>query len=126
MNTITQETTETSDDNVIHLNPNLTRQKLKNIENSIETIKETKREYCDEALEYIMDHLFNMTASLGFLTDNRRVNSKELILIEQLVQSMLYRYHGLEHEFDELANNVITIEDEDEDDEEIEEEVDTL
>lgn len=124
MNTITQETTETPDDNVIHLNPNLTRQKLKNIENSIETIKETKREYCDEALEYIMDHLFNMTASLGFLTDNRRVNSKELILIEQLVQSMLYRYHGLEHEFDELANNVITIEDED--DEEIEEEVDTL
>lgn len=112
MNTIPQENSEQSD-NVIHLSPSLTKQKIKNIEKSINQIKETKREYCDEACEYIVDHLFNLTSSLGFLTDNQRVNGKELVLIEALIQSMLYRYYGLDHEFSELANSVIRVIDED-------------
>lgn len=115
MNTITQEDSNTKGSNIVHLNRNLTFENLQNIESAIDQIKQTKKEYCDESLDYIVEHLFNLISSLGFFADNNRINPKELILIEQLIQSALYRYYGLEHEFNALADNVITIEEEGDD-----------
>ena len=112
MNTTAIEKQETTN-NVVQLRNAVSDTQVYNALQSIEQVKEVKREYCDEVLEFSVEHLFNCIEGFGFFSNSKRIDPKEIILLENIIQAMLYRYYGLEHPFQNLASEVITMADED-------------
>jgi len=119
MNIQTQEKSEDTKSNVVQLRNAITDTQAYNALQSIEYLKDTKREFCDEVLEFTLEHMFNCLNSAGFFTHNRKVDAREIVLIEQALQCMLYKYYGLDHPFDGMAADIIKLDG----DEELEEEV---
>jgi hypothetical protein len=99
----------------------LSKRKLDHIEESIEQVKQTKRDYCDEILEFSMEQLVSCLHSFGTFQDSSRVTQKDMILLEQSLQSVLYRYNGLVHPLHTVVEDLIhPVDEQDAEDESIE------
>jgi hypothetical protein len=59
-----------------------------------------------------MDGVISMYKNFGYLTDGRRVNTKDMVLLEMAIEGVMYRYYGMDHPIHPIAENAITIEDE--------------
>jgi len=114
------EATANTASNVIQLPTRITDIEFANIENSRNLIIEKKKEYCDEVLEYSLEHFFNCLDGFGIKFDNNRMNAKQLVMLEEICQAILYQYYGIEHPFQNIAEELISVVD----DEPIEEGVD--
>lgn len=97
--------------NVVPLPNKFTSDQLYNAQKSIEDAKEAKSEFCEEVLEFTMEQLFSCMKQFGFFVDPspNRVNEKDVVLLEQAIGSILYRYQGLVHPFHEITEGLITI-----------------
>lgn len=107
--------------NVIQLPNSISDKQLFDAQQTINFLKEQKTEFCDEVLEFAMDQTFNAIKNFGFMHDGRRVNTKDIVMLEQSIGSILYRYYGLEHPLHSVVEDMISIPSEDDiDDDDIE------
>lgn len=95
-------------DNIIYLPTRSTAPNLLEIEQSIANIQQRKQEYCDEVSDFAMEHLIHCIKGFGFLADGSRVNGKDLVLVELAIESILYRYYGIEHPLHETVEQLIS------------------
>lgn len=100
--------------NVIQLPTSLTEKQLYDAESSIKIAQETKQEFCGEVLEFSMEQLFNCFRSFGvFSGDSARMNRKDIVLLEQSMESILFRYYGIPHRLHEIVDDMIQVAGED-------------
>lgn len=100
---------ETPVNNVVSLPTPLSESQIYNAQRCVEEAKEIKREFCDESLEFVMEHSLNCMKQFGFLMDGRRVQTQDVVMLEQAIGALMYRYYGLEHPLHEVNDNVIKI-----------------
>ena len=109
MTTQPQSTSEIN--NVVQLRPMIGETQLHNATKTTEIAKEQKREFCDEVLEFVTEQLFVTIRNHGFLSDPQRVNHKDMVMVEQAVQAVLYRNFDLPHPMYEVNEKIITLTD---------------
>lgn len=99
-------------DNVIQFerSQNITDQQFHNLDQQRERITRNKQEFCDEVLDYSMEHLLNCISSFGFFMDESRIETKDLVMLEQAIQALLYRYYNLEHQMHDVTEQIIDLE----------------
>lgn len=89
----------------------LTKRKIAHIEASIEQVQFVKREFCEEILEFVMEQLISNLQAFGTFQDSSKIKQKDVILLEQSVQSLIYRYHGLPHPLHSLVESFVNADD---------------
>lgn len=110
------------DSNVVSL-PNYASEKRSfDAQSSIKFAKEVKAEFCLEAADFAFEQLFTNLKSFGFFQDTHggRVEPKDILLIEQAIQAVLFRYYGLEHAMHGVTEEIFDVT---EDEEEIQQEL---
>lgn len=104
---------ETANNNVIYFPQNKIVRNNKNINDEIvdNNMLFIKMNHINETLSMILPLIFNNIELAGFsLTQNNEsdddINIKDGTLIVEAVRSLLCKYYGLYHPFQEIANNV--------------------
>lgn len=87
--------------------------RLNNINQTIELVTEQKKEYIDTALDFTLEHVYNVLRSMGFLLNEERVEEKDLAMLELVLESIMFRHHGFEHKLHAVTEHIISINDED-------------
>lgn len=103
-----------SPSNVIQLPNALSDIQFHNAQSSIDQVREAKQEMCEEVLVFTLEQTITCLRGFGFLLDSNRVHDKDVALVELALESMLYRYHGMQHKMHEIVETMIGLEDEDE------------
>ena len=106
MNTVLQEQKECQ---VIQIPTRLNDSQIGLIEGSINRAREVKREYCDEVHEFITENLWSSLAQFGF--DLNRLDPKSMIAVEQFLQAVLYGHYRIDHQFLNIAEQLINVND---------------
>jgi len=83
-----------------------------NIEESFDHIEEVRRNYCDEVSADILEAAFSVLSSYGLTVIPDENVVKSIVFLEEAVKAMVYTTKKLQHPFQELALNVITVTDE--------------
>lgn len=109
MSTITQQKQE----NIIQL-PNPNEKFLQDSQQLRLLAKHAKEEHCQEVLEFVVEQLLANLRSFGVFADPDRIYYKDFGLVEQSIAGLLYRYYGLEHPAHDVAEQVISVESEQE------------
>lgn len=104
-----------ANNNVVSLHKNLDQPSIKNIEDAIETAKQIKTDISDDLTDVVMENAMGMLTTYGIIADNNRVDTRDIIMLETAIQSMIYRYYGIEHPLHEVTEEVIKIEEEETD-----------
>jgi hypothetical protein len=83
-----------------------------NLEQSYEHIEEVRRDYCDEISADIMEAVLGVLASynISVLPDESVV--KNVVFLEETVKALVYSTKKLEHPFQDIAQQAITLTDE--------------
>ncbi len=106
---------KTDNDNVVQLPTYASEKQLFDAQSSIKFAKDVKAEFCREAGEFAFEQLFANFKAFGFFQDgNSRVNVKDILLVEQAIESILFRYYGLDHQMHGVVEGMFFVTDEDE------------
>ena len=98
----------TTQTNVVALRPKkLSKAKMVHIEESIEQAREVKRDFCEEVVEFVMEQLISNLQAFGTFQDASKVKQKDVILLEQSIQSLVYRYQGIPHPLHNVIETLI-------------------
>jgi hypothetical protein len=97
------------------IHPDITSELPLTHELAAATIKDVKSYYNAEALEFVMEVTMQTINNCGYLSDGRRVNTKDLMLLELAIESILHRYQGLDHPLHETVEGLIQIQEADDD-----------
>lgn len=95
--------------NVFQFSADISPKRLYDAQTSINQAKQTKEDFCDEVLDFVMEHTFSSMKSFGFFADSSRINHKDIVLLEQAIGAILYRYYNLDHEFHPITEDLISI-----------------
>ena len=100
--------------NVIGLNKALDESHLHNVEEAIKTAIQIKTDLSDDIAEMTIENVVAFLTSYGVLNDHRRVDTRDMIMLEKAIQAALYRYYGIEHPLHEVTDEVFQFEDSEE------------
>lgn len=98
----------------------LSKSKVLKIEESINQVIETKKEFSNEILDFTTEQTISCLRQFGIFQDPGRVTQKDVILLEQSIQSLIYRYYGILHPIHDIVDQLISTDDDSEEIEEME------
>jgi hypothetical protein len=110
--------------NIHFLKRNMDEQHLKNVDDSINYIKDVRKEFSNEVTDFAMEQTIACIKQFGALSDGGRCKTQDFILLENAIQAIIYRYYNLEHPLHPITDDMFVIEDEESEDEELPEEKD--
>jgi hypothetical protein len=79
------------------------------IEHSYEHIENVRRDYCDEVCSDVMEAAFSVLSSYGITVKPDEQNVKYIVFLEEAIKSMVYSTKRLSHNFQDLADTLITL-----------------
>jgi hypothetical protein len=79
------------------------------IEESLDHIDVVRKEYCDEVAEDAVEAVFAVFSSYGIFVKPNEESVKNIVFMEESIKSLLYSLKKVTHSFQEIAENVITI-----------------
>lgn len=81
----------------------------------LEQIKEDtdnfKEEIANDVAEMAMENVIGMLTSYGALRDSTRISTFDMMLLENAIQGLLYRYYQIPHPIHEIADEAFQIDD---------------
>ena len=80
-----------------------------NLEESLEHVEEVRREYCDEVADDAVEAIFSVMSSYGIFVQPDEDSIKNIVFMEEAVKSLLYSIKKVPHSFQDIANEIITI-----------------
>lgn len=98
--------------NVVSLNKTLDEPHLHNVEDAIQTAIQIKTDLSNDIAELTMENIVAFLTSYGVLNDHSRVDTRDMIMLENAIQASLYRYYGIDHPLHEVTDDVFQFEDE--------------
>lgn len=101
--------------NVIQFRSANPSQMFLNRQDAKDVVAEVKTEFCDDIAEFTMDQVNQIMQQFGAMVDPKRINVKDMMLIESAIQGALYRYYGLTHPIHDVVEDIQELEDELED-----------
>ena len=105
--------------NNVHVLPrNMDESHLKNAEDTIQYMKEVRKEFADEVVDFTVEQTISCMRQFGALNDGNRCKTQDFLMLENAVAAILYRYYNLEHALHPISDDIFIMEDEDELDEE--------
>lgn len=96
--------------NVVSLRKTLDGSHLHNVEEAIQTAIQIKTDLSNDIAEMTMENVVAFLTSYGVLNDHSRVDTRDMIMLENALQAALYRYHGIEHPLHEVTDDVFQFE----------------
>ena len=79
------------------------------IEQSYEHIENVRRDYCDEVCADVMEAAFSVLSSYGITVKPDEQNVKLIVFVEEAIKSMVYSTKKLNHDFQNIADTLITL-----------------
>lgn len=79
------------------------------IEQSYEHIENVRRDYCDEVCADVLEAAFSVLSSYGITVKPDEQNIKYIVFVEEAIKSMVYSTKKLSHNFQDLAETLITL-----------------
>lgn len=98
--------------NIIPFSKQPAPQQLQNAIQSQEDIINVKTEISNDISEMVMENVMGMLTSYGALRNPEKVNTFDLMMLENSIQALLYRYYRIEHPLHEVTDDLFEIEEE--------------
>ena len=97
-------------DNIIAFpSKNLAKFFPSNAEESIDHIELIRKDYCDEVADDAVEAVFAVMSSYGLFVKPDEQSIKNIVFMEEAIKSLLYSIKKVPHTFQEIAENVVTI-----------------
>ena len=80
------------------------------VEEMEDRLKEIHMNHIDKSSTHISRMIIHKFDSYGYNVMGRDGSLKDLVLITEAIKSAMYRFHGIEHVFQEIADENYTIE----------------
>lgn len=107
---------------IVTLHSALSEEDYHNATETVNLLRQTKAEHCDAVIDFSIEQLFSIFRSSGFFNVEGRMNVKDVMMLENSIGALLYRYFQLEHPFHAVTDEIIRLEDEEGPEDEAEEE----
>lgn len=92
--------------NIFQIRKNSEDVPLQTIEDSITEAKRVREELAQDLTEVTMEQAMGFLTGYGILREMHKVDGRDLIMLENAIQAILYRYYGLEHPLHEVTEEV--------------------
>ena len=79
------------------------------LEQSYDHIETVRRDYCDEVCSDVMEAAFSVLSSYGITVKPDEENVKYIVFVEEALKAMVYSTKNLSHDFQDLAQKVISL-----------------
>jgi hypothetical protein len=79
------------------------------LEQSYEHIENVRRDYCDEVCSDVMEAAFSVLSSYGITVKPDEDNVKYIVFVEEALKAMIYSTKNLNHDFQDLAQKIISL-----------------
>ena len=100
-------------DNIIQFpTKNISKIFPSNLEESLDHLEEIRKDYCDSVTEDAVEAVFSVFSSYGIFVKPDENSIKSIVFMEEAIKSLLYGEKNVPHSFQEIANSIITINDE--------------
>lgn len=98
---------EVEKSNVINLPTFINPTREYNARACIEFAKDTHAGFCDDVTDFAMESVIATLQNFGVFQDAGRQDENDFKLVEQAINSMLYRYYNIEHPLHNMVDTLL-------------------
>lgn len=107
---MTVEIEDGAESKVIHFHPRtLKALDIENIEATIESAQQQKRLFVTEVTDFAMDQLVAIFQSFGIFLDSPKIDTRDMVLLEQVLEGIGLRYYRIHHPVHDLIESSIQL-----------------